>query len=66
MKAVARLMLAYFTGTRLLLVVTVLGAIACVGGTAALLFLPPLVAQYNPPWTLPFMRRNEIMIPIRM
>ena len=27
---------------------------------------PPLVAQYNPPWTLPFMRRNEIMIPIRM
>ena len=49
MKAVARLMLAYFTGTRLLLVVTVLGALACVGGTAALLFLPPLVAQYGLP-----------------
>jgi hypothetical protein len=27
---------------------------------------PPLVAQYNPPWTLPFVRRNEIMIAIRM
>ena len=24
-----------------------------------------MVAQYDPPWTLPFMRRNEIMIPIR-
>jgi hypothetical protein len=24
----------------------------------------PLVAYYNPPWTLPFMRRNEIWIPL--
>jgi hypothetical protein len=23
------------------------------------------LARYNPPWTLPFMRRNEILIPIR-
>ena len=26
---------------------------------------PPLIAQYNPPWIPGFMRRNEIMIPIR-
>ena len=26
---------------------------------------PPLIAQYNPPWTPGFWRRNEIMIPIR-
>jgi hypothetical protein len=25
----------------------------------------PLIAQYNPPWIPGFMRRNEIMIPIR-
>ena len=25
---------------------------------------PPVIAQYDPPWTLWFMRRNEIMIPI--
>lgn len=25
----------------------------------------PKFARYNPPWTLPFMRRNEIMIDIR-
>ena len=25
---------------------------------------PPTLNQYNPPWTLPFMRRNEIIIPV--
>ena len=25
---------------------------------------PPAIAQYDPPWTLWFMRRNEIMIPV--
>jgi len=27
---------------------------------------PPLLARYNPPWTLWFLRRNEVMIPISM
>jgi hypothetical protein len=25
---------------------------------------PVSLAQYNPPWTLWFMRRNEVMIPV--
>ncbi len=25
----------------------------------------PVVAQYNPPWTVPFLRRNEILVAIR-
>lgn len=26
---------------------------------------PPVFAGYNPPWTPPFMRKNEVMIPVR-
>jgi hypothetical protein len=25
----------------------------------------PVLARYDPPWTLPFLRRNEILIPVR-
>jgi SOUL heme-binding protein len=25
---------------------------------------PAVIAQYDPPWTLPFLRRNEILLPI--
>jgi hypothetical protein len=47
-KAVARLMLTYFTGTRLLSVVTVLGIVGIVGGTYVALYVP-LVAQIGLP-----------------
>jgi hypothetical protein len=48
-KAVARLMLAYFTGTRLLSAVTALGLVGVVGGGFVLFYLPPLVAQHGLP-----------------
>jgi hypothetical protein len=48
-KAVARLMLAYFTGTKLLSIVTGVGLLGVVGGSLVLFYLPPLVAQHGLP-----------------
>jgi hypothetical protein len=47
--AVLRLVAIYFTGTPLLRGITALGVIALLGGTAALLYLPPLVASQGGP-----------------
>jgi hypothetical protein len=46
-KAIARLMLVYFVGTPLRRGLSLLGAAATVIGIAALLYLPPLVAQWG-------------------
>jgi hypothetical protein len=65
MKAVARLMLAYFTGTRLLCVVTVLGVVCVAAGTAALIYLPPLVAQHGLPSRFTLAQETAItMLPV--
>lgn len=42
MKAVLKLVLTYFTGTRLLAVISTLGLVAVLGGGALYLYLPPL------------------------
>lgn len=49
MKAVARLMLVYFTGTVWMRTMTALGLTAIVTGTGILAYLPPLVAQQGGP-----------------
>ncbi len=49
MKAVLRLVLTYFTGTRLLAVITALGALGAFGGSAAFLYLPPLLGSQGGP-----------------
>jgi hypothetical protein len=49
MRAVLKLVLTYFMGTRLLAVITTLGAVCVVGGSAAFLYLPPLVASQGGP-----------------
>ncbi|HUO65896.1 MAG TPA: hypothetical protein VMV37_00075 [Gammaproteobacteria bacterium] len=65
MKAVARLMLAYFTGTRLLAVVTAIGVVCVAGGTSALLYLPPLVAQNGLPSRFTLAQETAItMLPV--
>ena len=65
MKAVARLMLAYFTGTRLLAIVTALGVVCIAAGTAALLYLPPLVAQHGLPSRFTLAQETAItMLPV--
>jgi hypothetical protein len=48
-KAILRLVITYFTGTPLLRAITVLGVIGLGAGTAALLYLPRLVASEGGP-----------------
>ncbi len=49
MKAVLKLVLTYFTGTRLLAVITALGAVAVLGGSAMFQYLPPLLGSQGGP-----------------
>ena len=49
MKAVLRLIVTYFTGTPLLRGITALGVIGVIGGSAALLYLPPLIGSQGGP-----------------
>jgi hypothetical protein len=49
MKAVLRLVLTHFTGTRLLAATTVLGTLAIVGGSVMFLYLPPLLGGQGGP-----------------
>ena len=49
MKAVLKLVLTYFTGTRLLAAITALGALAVLGGSVAFLYLPPLLRSQGEP-----------------
>jgi hypothetical protein len=49
MKAVLKLVLTYFTGTRLLAAITALGALAVLGGSVGFLYLPPLLRSQGEP-----------------
>jgi hypothetical protein len=49
MKAVARLIFTYFTGTALLRIITSAGLVAGIGGSALLVYLPPLTGGSGNP-----------------
>ncbi|HZL93301.1 MAG TPA: hypothetical protein VFB99_06640, partial [Vicinamibacterales bacterium] len=62
MKAVARLVLLYFTGTPVLRGITTLGLIALTGGWLSALYLPPLVAQFGLPSRFSLAQESLILI----
>src|SRR5688572_5833610 len=53
MKTVLKLVLTYFTGTRLLTVTLLLALLAVVGGSASFMYLPPLLAVQGGPSRFP-------------
>jgi hypothetical protein len=61
-KAVLRLVLVYFTGTPLLRGITALGLLAVIGGCAAFLYLPPLIAQSGGPSRFSLAQETFLML----
>jgi hypothetical protein len=62
MKAVARLIFTYFTGTALLRWITPFGLLAGIGGSLLLLYLPPLTGGSGNPTRLSLAQENIIFL----
>ncbi len=62
MKAVLRLILAYFTGTLLLRGITALGVLGVIGGSALYLYLPPLLGAQGGPSRLSLLQESFVFL----
>jgi hypothetical protein len=61
-KAVLRLIVAYFTGTLLLRAITALGVVAVIGGSALFLYLPPLLGGQGLPSRFSLVQESVIFL----